>query len=68
MAASERKFAGTFMSLVNARGLQLECANFLHGTLFMLLFCMVVIQWYRGKRGIGLELYRYATSEVCWLL
>ena len=35
--ASGRKFAGPIRSLVNARGLQLECARMLHEALLVLL-------------------------------
>ena len=55
-----RRVVGPIRSLVNARGLQLECAMVLHETLFI-----PVLMYGRRKRGLELGLYRWTTSEVC---
>ena len=62
---SGRKAEGDIRSLVNARGLQFECARMLHEGLF------VTVLFHRNKRMIrrekdrsrflGLRLYRWTT-------
>ena len=42
--ASERSIVGAIRTLVNARGLQLECARVLHESFSCLFLCMVVRQ------------------------
>ena len=50
---SGRKVAGTIRSLVNARGLQLECASVLYDALLMpvLIYCSDTMIWKRKKRS-----------------
>ena len=60
--ASRRNAAGAIRSLVNARGLQHDCVKVLKEAL-------AVRQRYREKRkGLGLELCKWRTSEICWVL
>ena len=49
--ASGRRVAGSIRSLVNARGLQLECARVLHEPLLV-----PVLMYGLGRRRRGLEL------------
>ena len=42
--ASRKRVAGAIRSLVNARGLQLECARFLYESLLCLFLCMALRQ------------------------
>ena len=53
---------GAIRSLVNIRGLQVERTKVLHDIL------LVPVPMYssetRRRRGLGLELYRWTTSEV----
>ena len=60
--ASRRKGAGALRSLVNVRSIQLECARLLHESLLV-----PVLRYGGRRRGLGLRLYRWTTSEVCWL-
>ena len=59
--ASVRRFAGAISSLLNARGLQLECARIFHESL------LVPVLMYGSEKMIrnGLGVYRWTTSEVC---
>ena len=66
---SGRKVTGVFRSLVNARGLKLECTRLLHEAL------LVPVLLYGSKtmvsekrKGLGLGLRRWTASEACWLI
>ena len=65
--ASGRRVAGAIKSLVNARSLQLECAKVLHESLQVpvLTYGSKTVIWRR--KGLGLRLYRWTTSGVCWV-
>ena len=55
--------------LVNAWSLHLEYARVLHESLLVpfLMYGSETVIW-RGRRGgLGLGLYRWTTSEVCWV-
>ena len=61
-----RKVAGEFKSLVNVRGLQLECERCYMRDCSCLFCCMAVRRRYaEKKRGLGLGLRRWTTLEVC---
>ena len=62
--ASGRKVVSVITSLVNAMGLQLECAIFLHESL------LVPVFMYGSETLIclGLGLYKWTASEICWIL
>ena len=66
--ASWRRVAGAIRSLVNARGLQDECALVLHESLLVLVltYGSETIIW-RRRRGLGLGLHRWITAQVCWV-
>ena len=52
--------AGDIRSLVNFRGLQLECTRILHES-----FLIPILMYGRRRRGLGIELYRWTNSKVC---
>ena len=61
---SGRRVAGAAIrSLINARSLEFECARVLNESL------LVAVLTYGSetirRRGLGLGLYRWTTSEVC---
>ena len=53
-------------SPVNARSLQLECASGLHESLLVPVLTYGSETTIRRDRALGL--YRWTTSEVCWIL
>ena len=55
---SERRVAGTIRSLVNDRGLQLQCARVLHE-----IFLLSVFIYKKRKKDLEYELYRWITSD-----
>ena len=59
---SGRRVAGAIRSLVNARGFRLECARVLHESLLV-----PVLIYGRRREDLGLGLYRWTTSEDCWV-
>ena len=66
---SGRSVPGATWFLVNAWGMQLECAVVLHETLFMpAAMYGSETRYKRRNRGLGLGLYRWTTSEVCLVL
>ena len=66
-AECSQRVAGDIMSLVNARSLQLECAR-VSLLVPVLTYDSKTMIWMEGgrRRNLGLELYRWTTSEVCW--
>ena len=64
--ASGRRVAVAIKFLVNARGLQLECAKILKETLIVPVLWKAVRQCYgKRRRDPELGLYRWTTSEDC---
>ena len=64
--ASGRMVGGNIRSLVNGRGLQLQCARALHESLLVPALMYVVRQCYGKKmKGLGLGPHRLTTSKVC---
>ena len=64
--ANGGKVIGGTRSLVNARGLQLECARVLHEALLMLVLLYGSETIVGGrKRSLGLGLCKWTTLEVC---
>ena len=61
---SERRVSSAIRSLVNDRGLQFECAGVLHESLLM---PVLMYDSEARNESLGLGLYRWTTSEVCWV-
>ena len=61
---SRKEVAGSIRYLVNIRSLQLSVLGYCMSHCWCLFLHMVVRQLYGG--GLGLELYKWTTSEVCW--
>ena len=60
--ASRRRVARAIRSLLGAiRSLHLECTMVLHESLLV-----PVLTYGNEKRGLGLGLYRWTNSEICW--
>ena len=64
--ASERRFEGAMKSLVNARGLQLECAKVLHETLLVLVLMSgsETMIWKEMKK-FRIRAVQWTTLDVC---
>ena len=62
--ANGRKVAGAIRSLVNINSLQLECSRVLHESLLVPVLKYGSETYGERRRGLGLGLYRWTTSEV----
>ena len=63
---SRRRVLVAIRPLVNARGIQPECARVLHESLMVpvLMYGSEAMIW-KEKKGLEIVLYRWTTSEVC---